>query len=282
MRDYGRIHSAFWSSPTIRALSEDGRTLALYLMSSPHSTIAGVFRLPDGYASEDLSWGIERVREGFRDLQANGFATRCEGTKWVWVTKHFEWNPPENPNQVKAASKLAVAVPEECSWKAAFIGEHGALLGIRIEIGTNPCATLSEPLPNQEQEQEQEEETVPPAVLAARSIPDCPHRELIALFVSTVPELPKPRVEMWSGKNADAMRSRWQWVLKAKRETGQRYATTAEEAVAWFGKFFEAVAGSDFLTGRNGKFSGCHLGWLMTQDNFTKVVQGNYENRKAA
>ena len=112
MRDYGKVHTSFWSSSTMRDLSEDGRMLALYLMTSPHNTIAGVFRLPDGYASEDLQWTSQRVIKGFTELLAKGFANRCETTKWVWVLKHLEWNEPENPNQKKSARKIASAIPD--------------------------------------------------------------------------------------------------------------------------------------------------------------------------
>lgn len=118
MRDYGRVHSTFWSSPTIAALSDDGKLLALYLMTCPHNTIAGVFRLPDGYIAEDMGWAPERVSEGFAQLSQNGFAKRCPETKWVWICKHLEWNKPENPNQRKAANKLLAAIPAACTWLA--------------------------------------------------------------------------------------------------------------------------------------------------------------------
>ena len=100
---YGSFkNTSFWSSSDMRSLSEDARALALYLLTCPHGTIAGVFRLPDGYACEDLQWCSERVSEGFSELFAKGFANRCETTKWVWIRKHFEWNSPENPNQKKS------------------------------------------------------------------------------------------------------------------------------------------------------------------------------------
>lgn len=158
MRDYGKVHSTFWSSATIAKLSDDGRMLALYLMTSPHSTIAGVFRLPDGYVCEDLRWSSERVSEGFRELFANGFANRCETTKWVWICKHLDWNPPENPNQRKSAAKVASAVPAECGWKLDFMRVCGPSLGFDEAKKANPSATVPKPLLNQEQEQEQEQD----------------------------------------------------------------------------------------------------------------------------
>jgi hypothetical protein len=162
MRDYGKVHSTFWSSPTTSRMSDDGKLLALYLMTCQHNTIAGVFRLPSGYVAEDLGWDAKRVTKGFAELFSKGFATQCEETKWVWVTKHLTWNPPENPNQRKAAQKIAQSIPSECVWKQAFMRVCGPILG--IEPGTqegeekNPSETLPKEFLNQEQEQEQEQE----------------------------------------------------------------------------------------------------------------------------
>lgn len=158
MRDYGKVTCEFWSIADRDNMSDDGKLLALYLQTCVHSTIAGVFRLPDGYAAEDLRWEPERVREGFRELLSKGFANRCETTKWVWVAKHLEWNRPENPNQLKAVLKVVATVPEQCTWKPDFMRVCGPALGLHGDADRNPCGTLAEPLANQEQEQVQEQE----------------------------------------------------------------------------------------------------------------------------
>jgi hypothetical protein len=157
MREYGKVNTAFWESQTTRSMSEDGRFLSLYLLTSPHSTIAGVFRLPDGYICEDLQWSAERVSKGFAELLSKGFANRCEMTKWVWICKHFEFNPPENPNQRKSAAKIAALIPDECDWKPEFISDCGDFLGLKSEPLTNPSETVKQPFLNQKQEQEQEQ-----------------------------------------------------------------------------------------------------------------------------
>lgn len=61
MRDYGKVNSSFWTSESIRSLSDDGRMLSLYLLTSPHANMTGCFRLPDGYVCEDLQWDKNRV-----------------------------------------------------------------------------------------------------------------------------------------------------------------------------------------------------------------------------
>jgi hypothetical protein len=142
MRDYGKVFSRIWESATFRALSEDGRTLALYLLTCQHGTIAGAFRMPDGYACEDMQWESERVRKGFENLTENGFAYRCEATKWVWIVNYLGLNPPENPNQRKSAAKVASSIPGNCSWQQQFINTCGTTLGIVREPLRNPSDTV--------------------------------------------------------------------------------------------------------------------------------------------
>lgn len=143
---------------------------------------------------------------------------------------------------------------------------------------------LPDALPREREELEEnlsstdvEEETGDAGSRSGSPIPNCPHQKLIDLYAHYLPELPYPA--MWEGKKANAMRARWRWVLTAKKRDGSQYATDEASAVAWFDRFFGYVAKSDFLTGRNEKWMACDLGWLMKADNFSKVVQGNYENK---
>ena len=146
MRDFGRVFSSIWESTDFRGLTEDGRALVLYLLTCQHGTLAGTFRLPDGYVSEDMQWSSERVAEGFADLARKGFATRCEVTKWVWVRKYLEWNPLENPNQRKSAERIAEKIPAECQWRQGFMRACGPLFGVMYDEeeqrSSNPLPTL--------------------------------------------------------------------------------------------------------------------------------------------
>jgi hypothetical protein len=146
MRDYGKVHTSFWTSQTTRLMSEDARSMAMYLLTSPHGTISGAFRLPDGYVCDDLQWSSERVSATLIELLNKGFANRCETTKWVWINKHFEWNKPENPNQFKSASKIALSIPDECCWKSEYMRLNAYFLGIEYQPFVNPSETLPQPV----------------------------------------------------------------------------------------------------------------------------------------
>jgi hypothetical protein len=148
MRDYGRVFSTFWTSEDTRALSDDGKILALYLLTGPHGTIAGVFRLPDGYVIEDVRWEVPRVRQGFAELFRNRFANRCETTHWVWINKFLTWNRPENPNQWTAARKIADQVPAHCAWKAEFTRVFARAAGDPPPLKKNRSGTLSKRSPS--------------------------------------------------------------------------------------------------------------------------------------
>ncbi len=114
---------------------------------------------------------------------------------------------------------------------------------------------------------------------APDDLPPCQHQEVIGLYAKHLPELPIPRI--WNGQRANNLKSRWRWVLTAKKQSGERYARTAADALDFFDRFFGYVAASDFLTGRDGKWQGCDLGWLVKAENFFKVFEGKYQNREA-
>lgn len=198
MRDYGKVYSTFWSSATTAKMSEDGKLLALYLMTCSHSTIAGVFRVPDGYVCEDLGWTLERVQQGFAELSAKGFANRCETTKWAWVCKHLEWNKPENPNQRKAAAKIAVSVPDECAWKRDFMRACAEVLAIELPANPNPPGTVGKGLANQKQKQKQDlnQEQDDSADLLTESTPVLSEFS-IPLVDGTEYAISKADVQMW-------------------------------------------------------------------------------------
>jgi hypothetical protein len=158
MRDYGKVHTSFWTSSTTRGMSEDGRALALYLLTSPHSNQIGCFRLPDGYVADDMQWPAERVSEGFAELFRNGFATRDQGSSWVFIHLFLKWNLIENPNQGASAAKLFKMVPDSIPQKRELARALRVFAPKFPVAELNGFETLPEPFRNQEQEQEREQE----------------------------------------------------------------------------------------------------------------------------
>ena len=141
-------------------MSDTGRTLALYLLTSPHSNILGCFHLPIGYVCEDLKWAPERVAEGFVELFDKGFATHDKATKWVVLHAYLKWNPIENPNQGISAGRLFEQIPDRSTVKPALAAALREFAKHFPRSILDDFETVGERLPkpfrNQEQEQEQE------------------------------------------------------------------------------------------------------------------------------
>ena len=111
-------------------------------------------------------------------------------------------------------------------------------------------------------------------------IPNCPHTEVIELYKKHLPMLAVPK--LWQGKRVEALRARWRWVLSEKKLSGDRYATDLESGLLFFDRFFAYAAESDFLTGRNGKWTRCDLAWMISSENFIKILEGKYNDHQAA
>lgn len=128
MRDYGKVYTAFWTSNDVQGMSEDARTIAIYLLTCPHGNMLGCFRLPMAYVAEDLNWDAERANDAFNELSSSGYIMRCPKTQWTLITQYLKWNLFENPNVAKAAVKAydALNAPEvmKMTMTKTFV-EHG-------------------------------------------------------------------------------------------------------------------------------------------------------------
>lgn len=114
----------------------------------------------------------------------------------------------------------------------------------------------------------------------AEKIPDCPQQKIIDLFGEVLPELPQPRA--WGAQRGVNLKARWRWLFTAQKpKSGERYATTPDEAIDFFRRMFGYIRDSDFLMGRGKSgWNGCDLGWIVKSENFEKILAGNYENKQ--
>jgi hypothetical protein len=129
-------------------------------------------------------------------------------------------------------------------------------------------------------EEKRREEERDKRVASSAKLPPCPYDTLIDLSIEHAPSLPRTKKEFWGKKQKASMDVCWTFVLTKERSAdGTRYATNHDEAVDFFARMFAYVEKSDFLSGRNGKWTHCDLAWLFTWENFRKINGGNYETK---
>jgi len=105
---YARVKRRIWHTARFRELSGGARELFFYIMTCPHGNILGMFVLRPGYAMDDLQLtNRKQFTEPLHELLDKGLIKYDPKTEIVLDVEHFDKNPLENPNQVKAAiSKL--------------------------------------------------------------------------------------------------------------------------------------------------------------------------------
>jgi hypothetical protein len=118
MRDYSKISSTFWTGKTGKAIrkDKDAQIVALYLMSSPHANMIGVFNCPIGYIQIDTGLSEEGASKGLQRLIELDFCTFDGELDTVWVHEMAKYQIgdelKETDNQIKGIRKQFENLPE--------------------------------------------------------------------------------------------------------------------------------------------------------------------------
>ncbi len=178
MAHYRKIDVRVWNDAKFVRLSNEAKLAFFALLTHPTLLAIGAMRgTLVGIAAET---GIPGC--GFDEVVAADMARFAVDSALVWLPNFMKYNPPENPNVVKAWVKNLDLLPE-CSMKNAVTDAMGSLLSTMPDSFQEPFATACgtpsatsdvqgapDGLPNrspnrspkrmanQEQEQEQEQE----------------------------------------------------------------------------------------------------------------------------
>jgi len=123
MREYGKVQTEFWEHPGVRSLSTEAKLLYVYLLTGPHTNMAGCFKAPAGYIADDLGWVSETVSKGSAELSAEGFATFDADNRFVLIHGFLKHNQIANPKMAIGMMKWFREVPEGSPLKSMLAAE---------------------------------------------------------------------------------------------------------------------------------------------------------------
>ena len=110
MSRYTTVESIIWHDEKFRSLPEDARMLFLYLLTSPHSNMLGIFYLPKLYACSDLQWDPERYQRGI-DTLCDTLLIEVD-KDIVWIKNYLKHNPIKGPKQITGAANRLMTLPD--------------------------------------------------------------------------------------------------------------------------------------------------------------------------
>lgn len=302
MRDYSKVSPRFWTGETGQALAARGSealVVALYLMTSPHSNMLGLYYQPILYMAEETGLSPEGASEGLMACIEEGFCRYDTSTKMVWVEEMASYQIgselDSRDNRCKGIEKDYAALPN-CPFLGPFFDRYRAAfhLPTRREFVPKPRSMQrvnASPI---------EAPTKPGTgtgtgtgagtgagtgeeafgfVGSADPLP-CPFDEIVEAYHQTLPEL--PRVRLKTAKRQRAMKSLWQFVLTRPKSDGTPRATNADEALAWIRAYFERARDNDFLMGRTPRVNGhegwqCDLDFLLSEKGLKHVIEKTRE-----
>jgi hypothetical protein len=168
MRDYAKVGPQFWIGKTGKALRRagaDAQIVGMYLLTSPHANMLGLYYLAKESIAHETGLGAARASVALLACAGAGFCSYDDETEMVWVHEMAFYQIAEvllvNDKRIKGVQNEYNGLPDN-PFLAGFFTKYSEPFGMttlrggfRSEI--IPIEAPTKPLPSQEQEQEQEQ-----------------------------------------------------------------------------------------------------------------------------
>ena len=256
---YQKIESRIWFDEKFRVLTKDQKMLFFYILTCPHGNLIGLFVLPIGYISEDLKSLPKDLRKDIKILQEAHLIEYDEDTAVLWVKNFLKHNQVTNPNQRIAALSILKELP-----KSPLLFKFvSACEGLNKALYEGLSEGLSKPDSDSDSYLTTSCVTPPESPGAESKNGNVPYLEIQTAFNEICGEfLP----------NCNALTESRKKAIKQRFNTDEKTKTVEW----WRDKFFTMITESEFLTGRNGKWTGCNFDWILKPSNFQKIREGTY------
>ncbi len=286
---YCRISPRFWQDPRVRSWSEDARTLALYLRTSPHANMVGLYYCPVAYMTADLQWTEARLRRALDELIRAGYALYDHETQVVLVPETLSDDPPQNPNQVKGAAVLVSQLP------TTPLVRHLVDAALKVcpalaDILRNGCETLAagasnrsetvaQPLPNGSASVSNTgTDTRIPIPKSETDTGTDTHAASDDAGCSGV--TPQRVAELWNEICGGLMPRVTTLTDKRRQKLRARLSRPGREE-EWWRAYFTRIRASPFCCGEGARGWTADFDWaIRSEDVIARVLEGRYDGRE--
>jgi hypothetical protein len=160
MRDYGMVSPQFWLGETGKKLRghRDQQIVALYLITSPHANMTGVYHLPPLYIAHDTGLPLKGASKALRSLIEAGFCEYDEAKETVFVIRMAAIQVAESLQPLDKRVpwlKKEVEKMTSAALKERFLQTYGQAFHLVPENWQgSPIEGASEPHRSQDQDQD--------------------------------------------------------------------------------------------------------------------------------
>jgi hypothetical protein len=167
MATYRPVDIRIWTDRKFLSLSDDGRMLWLFLLTTTFTrNIPGVIVAGEAALAEELGWSTERFRKGFAELVKKRLSVVREG-RLLWLVNALKYQPIAGPNSIKGMAKRWDDIPDgplkASIWQALKVAckswDRLFAKGFPEPIvDSSSNGSIQDQEQDQEQEQEQDQE----------------------------------------------------------------------------------------------------------------------------
>lgn len=165
MRDYSKVGPQFWIGKTGKALRRAGaeaQIVGMYLMSSPHANMTGLYYVSRDSIAHETGLGMEGASKGLQSCIDAGYCSYDDDSEMVWVREMAFYQIAE---KLTSTDKRSAGVQNEYDalpdnpFLGLFFEKYSVPFNMTRNRGTltSPIQAPSEPLGSQEQAQEHEQ-----------------------------------------------------------------------------------------------------------------------------
>lgn len=154
----------FWTGPTgkrIRAMGCEAQVVAIYLMTAPTATMAGLYYLPLPVLAHETGIPFEGASKALLRLSEAGFCSYDPDEEVIWVPEmaRHQIGDELKPRDHRVAGLMSALDPyKSCAFIGDFVEKYGVAFSLPPEALAWASQAPSKPLRSQDQEQEQEQE----------------------------------------------------------------------------------------------------------------------------
>jgi hypothetical protein len=302
MARYCKIEHRIWNSPTFQSLTDGGKFLWFYLLTSPHCNLIGYFSLRPEYIAGDMGWNIKKVTEHLDEVCSiptsnghKGLAVYDSARNMIWIRSYLVTHSIGNKKHLKGAQTVFDALPHSAKLLDAFntflsrssndfhneLGEYieksrrsdrpidstiePLSIYVDVDVDVDSKGELRSPSAGQKGVPPGEGKKPPP-----KKYPQTPHSEILVKYHDILCPPLQP-VEIWGRNEKDHLRKRWKQVAD-KIDSDDVITLTA-----WWSDFFRYIKQSKALTGQKPGFDWkADLQWIVSTKGFTRIINGRY------
>lgn len=168
MREYGKVSPHFWTGSTGKQLRQcpESLVVSMYLMTSPHANMLGLYYMPLLYVAHETGLGMEGACKGLQWACEAGFCSYDHDSEMVWVHEMARF---QIADKLKSTDKRSIGVQNEYNslpsnpFLASFYDKYSQAFCMTEKRENSVKKSMKneaplKPLASQEQEQEQEQE----------------------------------------------------------------------------------------------------------------------------